>query len=360
MFSNALPLLSPLTRIWRRNTTRNIDVNTEPQLSLYAQKQPVASRLVWLPAVLLALAGTWVGAVSTAHAADVNFGVIRGLTTSNLAQDSGLLQDKLQAAGHTLQWRGPYSGTPYDALNAGQVDITFTTSTNAAAVALGNSRFKIFGYQEPDRDGEGIWVKKDAGIKTLQDLKGKKIASDKGGTGHHLLLKALQKTGLTLDDVQVSFFDPAEALAAFNSGQVDALSTWRTFGASAESRGNGVKLADGNELGSENLLIYIVRDSFAQAHPEAVKAVFAALQEAAQRSAANPEATAEVWARLGKLPLETARIFVPPASRTFHPVDKSLIPTLDSAAQTFVDFKVIPRVPDYSDFIFDVNQVNTK
>lgn len=292
-----------------------------------------------------------------ASAVDVNFGVIRGLTTSNLAHDSGLLQDKLQALGHTLQWRGPYSGTPYDALNAGQVDITFTTSTNAAAVALGNTRFKIFAYQEPDRDGEGIWVKKDAGIQTLQDLKGRKIASDKGGTGHHLLLKALQKTGLTLDDVQVSFFDPAEALAAFNSGQVDALATWRTFGASAESRGNGVKLANGHDLGSENLLIYIARSSFAQEHPEAVKAVFDALHEAAQRSAADPEATAEVWARLGKLPLENARLFVPPASRSLHPVTAELLPTLQTAAQTFVDYKVIPRVPDYADFILDVNQI---
>lgn len=309
----------------------------------------------WLRRLLL---GAALGlAAQAAFATDVNFGVIRGLTTSNLAYDNGTLQKRLGALGYDLKWRGPYSGTPYDALSAGQVDITFTTSTNAAAVAQGASRFKIFGYQEPDLDGEGVWVKKDAGIKTLADLKGRKIATDRGGSGHHVLLKALEKAGLDPKDVQISYFDPAEALAAFNGGQVEALATWRTFGASAEAKGNGVKLVSGRDVGSENVLIYIAREAFAKEHPEALKAVFEALRESAAQSAADPEATAKVWARLGNLPLEQARIFVPPASREFRAVTPALVPTLEQAANLFVKYKVISKAPNYTPFVFDVNQV---
>lgn len=306
-------------------------------------------------ATTVLVAGTGLMAASEAVAVDVNYGVIRGLTTSNLAKENGTLDKELAAVGDKLVWRGPYSGTPYEALSAGQVDITFTTSTNAAAAALGNTKFVIFGYQEPDLDGEGVWVKKDAGIRTLADLKGKRIATDRGGSGHHVLLKSLEKAGLTPKDVKISYFDPADALAAFNGGQVDALATWRIFGASAETKGGGVKIASGRDVGSENVLIYIAREAFAKAHPQAVKAVFNALAESAAQSAKDPAATAKLWETLGKLSPEDAKIFVPPASRPFLPVTNALLPTLESAAALFVKHKVVPRVPDYRPLIFDVN-----
>jgi len=290
---------------------------------------------------------------------ELQYGVIRGLTTSNLAKENGTLERKLKEVGANLVWRGPYSGTPFEALSAGQVDVTFTTSTNAAPAVLGNAKFKIFGYQEPDLDGEGIWVKKDSGIKSLADLKGRKVASDKGGSGHHVLLKALDKAGIDPKDVQISYFDPADALAAFNGGQVEALATWRTFGASAETKGNGFKLVSGRDVGSENLLIYIVRDQFAKDHPRAVKAVFDALREAAAESAKDPAATARLWEKLGSLDPKVAPIFVPPASREFRAMTPALLPTLNSAANLFVKYGIIPRAPDYSKVLFDVNDVKS-
>lgn len=308
-------------------------------------------------AASLLVAATGFGVAGNAMAVDVNYGVIRGLTTSNLAKENGSLEKELAAVGDKLVWYGPYSGTPYEALSASQVDITFTTSTNAAAAALGSTRFVIFGYQEPDRDGEGVWVKQDAGINSLAELKGKRIATDRGGSGHHVLLKALEKAGLTPKDVKISYFDPADALAAFNSGQVDALATWRIFGASAETKGGGVKIASGRDVGSENVLIYIAREAFAKQHPQALKAVFKALAESADQSAKDPDATARVWERLGKLSPEDAKIFVSPASRKFLPVTNALLPTLESAAALFVKNKVVPRVPDYRPMIFDVNSV---
>lgn len=305
----------------------------------------------------LFVAGAGLLGATTAMAVDVNYGVIRGLTTSNLAKENGSLDKELSAIGDKLVWRGPYSTTPYDGLSAAQVDITFTTSTNAAAAASGNTKFVIFAYQEPDLDGEGVWAKKDAGIRTLADLKGKRIATDRGGSGHHVLLKALQKAGLTTKDVKISYFDPADALAAFNGGQVDALATWRIFGASAESKGGGVKIASGRDVGSENLLIYVAREAFAKEHPKALKAVFTALASSAAQSAKDPAATARLWETLGKLSPDEAKIFVSPASRPLLPVTAALLPTLENAADLFVKNKVVPRVPDYRPLIFDVNAV---
>ncbi|WP_371423087.1 ABC transporter substrate-binding protein [Tardiphaga sp.] len=296
-------------------------------------------------------------AAQGAKPVDFQFGVIRGLTTSNLAKENGAFDRRLGEAGARLVWRGPYPGTPYEALAAGQVDATFTTSTNAAPAVLGNAKFKIFGYQEPDLDGEGVWVKKGAGINSLADLKGRKIASDKGGSGHHVLLKALDRAGISPKDVDISYFDPADALAAFNGGQVEAIATWRTFGASAETKGNGVKLVSGRDVGSENLLIYIVREQFAKEHPRTIKAAFDALRESAAESAKDPAATARLWEKLGNLDPKVAPIFVPPASRELHAVTPALIPILDNAANLFVKYGVIPRAPDYSRMLFNVSDV---
>lgn len=287
----------------------------------------------------------------------LQYGVIRGLTTSNLAKEDGFLERALARVNATLVWRGPFSNTPNDALSAGQVDVSFTTATGAASALLGNVDYRIFAYQEPDWDGEGIWVRPAAGIHSLRELKGHTIATDKGSSGHHVLLKALEKAGLTPQDVKISYFDPADALAAFNSGQVDALSTWRTFGASAEKQGGGVRIASGRDIGSDNALLYVVRAQFAQEHPQIVKAVFEALHDAAAESAAHPDATAALWAKLGKLPPDVAERFVPPASRPVLPATPDILPILQRAAEPFVREKVIPRAPDFAPTLLDVNTI---
>ena len=58
---------------------------------------------------------------------------------------------------------------------------------------------------------------KDSPLKSVADLRGKKVALNKGSNVHYLLVKALEKAGLKYTDIQPVFLAPADALAAFDA-----------------------------------------------------------------------------------------------------------------------------------------------
>lgn len=93
-------------------------------------------------------------------------------------------------------------------------------------------------YDPHGLDAEGIMVQKDSKIKKLSDLRGKKIAVQKGSNAHYLLVKALASAKLAPSDVEIAFLKPSEARAAFERKDVDAWSIWDPYLAAAETLPN--------------------------------------------------------------------------------------------------------------------------
>ena len=85
----------------------------------------------------------------------------------------------------------------------------------------------VYLYNQPaNRKGEAILIHKDSPIKRVADLKGKKVALNKGSNVHYLLVKALEKANLTLADIEPVYLPPADARTAFEGNQVDAWVIW--------------------------------------------------------------------------------------------------------------------------------------
>ena len=89
----------------------------------------------------------------------------------------------------------------------------------------------------PDEALENIIVPKGSPIKTIADLKGKKIAIPQGSSAHGLALNAIQSAGLSPKDVKFVFLSPADGQTAFSSGKVDAWSIWNPQSALAVDQG---------------------------------------------------------------------------------------------------------------------------
>jgi len=106
--------------------------------------------------------------------------------------------------------------------------------------------------QPPAPAAEAIVVPKDSPLKSVADLKGRKVALNKGSNVHYLLVKALQQAGVKYTDVQTVFLPPADARAAFERGAVDAWVIWDPFVAAAEKQLGARVLADGNSLVSNH------------------------------------------------------------------------------------------------------------
>ncbi|MDZ8118961.1 aliphatic sulfonate ABC transporter substrate-binding protein [Pontiella agarivorans] len=113
-------------------------------------------------------------------------------------------------------------------LLANRLDVHFTTA-DAVVLRAGAApgMFKIIGLVDTSAGADAIASAK--GIASVADLKGKKIGVTLNECGHLLLVKALQKNGLTEKDVELINMTPDLAGTALSAGKVDAAVTWEPW-----------------------------------------------------------------------------------------------------------------------------------
>ena len=95
-------------------------------------------------------------------------------------------------------------------------------------------------------------VLKDSPIRGLADLRGKKVAFNKGSNVHYLFVKAIESGGLALNDVTPVYLSPADGRAAFERGSVDAWVIWDPFMAAAQATGRTRTLVDATGLAANH------------------------------------------------------------------------------------------------------------
>src|SRR5881227_3560734 len=210
-----------------------------------------------------------------------------------LLKSKGTLEEKLKAVGYKVVWTEFPSGPPLlEALNVGAIDFGNTGEAPPIFAQAAGAPIQYVAYEPPAPKGEAILVPKDSKITSVADLKGKKVALNKGSNVHYLLVKALEKAGLKYADIQPVFLAPADALAAFTRGAVDAWVIWDPCEAAAEASTGARILTDGTGLVA-NHQFYFSSKKFLADNPRAVDVVLEALNEADQWTRNHIEAVAE-------------------------------------------------------------------
>src|SRR3979411_3307165 len=144
-----------------------------------------------------------------------------------LLKGQGLLERKLEPLGYKVSWTEFPSGAPLlAALNAGAIDFGVAGETPPIFAQAAGAPLVYLAYDPPAPQGEAILVPKDSTFNSVADLKGKRVALNKGSNVHYLLVKALEKAGLKYTDIQPVFLEPSDALSAFERGAVDAWVIW--------------------------------------------------------------------------------------------------------------------------------------
>ena len=140
-----------------------------------------------------------------------------------LLKGKGTLEEKLRPLGYEVTWTEFPSGPPLlEALNVGAVDFGIAGETPPIFAQAAGAPLVYLAYDPPAPQGEAILIPKDSPLKSVADLKGKKVALNKGSNVHYLLVRALEKAGLKYTDIEPVFLAPSDALAAFSRGSVDA------------------------------------------------------------------------------------------------------------------------------------------
>src|SRR6202158_3136696 len=136
-----------------------------------------------------------------------------------LLKSKGTLEDKLKAAGYSVVWTEFPSGPPLlEALNVGAIDFGNAGEAPPIFAQAAGAPLQYVAYEPPAPRGEAILVPKDSRLNSVADLRGKKVALNKGSNVHYLLVKALEKAGVKYSEVEPVFLAPAEAPRGVGGG----------------------------------------------------------------------------------------------------------------------------------------------
>src|SRR3978361_719343 len=196
-----------------------------------------------------------------------------------LRKGKAWLEEKPKPLGTKVVWTEFPSGPPLlEALNVGAIDFGNTGEAPPIFAQAAGAPIQYVAYEPSAPKGEAILVPKDSKIASVADLKGKKVALNKGSNVHYLLVKALEQAGLKYSDIEPVFLAPADARAAFERGAVDAWVIWDPFQAAAEAATGARTLAPGTRILS-NQPFYFSPTKLIETDPKIVDLVLAQLSE---------------------------------------------------------------------------------
>jgi sulfonate transport system substrate-binding protein len=135
-------------------------------------------------------------------------------------------------------------------------------------------------------------------IRTIADLKGKKVAVTKGAGSHFLLLAALAKAGLSFKDISPAYLTPADGRTAFIGGNVDAWVAWDPFLTSAQRQSHARVLSDGSNGLASYKRYYLSSAAFADRRSDVLNAIFGKLEETGKWVKSHPREAATLLSSL--------------------------------------------------------------
>ncbi len=307
----------------------------------------MSNGLKWLGAALgiLALLGSAAG-----HAEDKVLRIgYQKYGTLVLLKGRGDLEKRLAPQGVSVKW-SEFSGGPQllEALNVGAIDFGVTGEAPPVFAQAAGADLVYIANQPPAPLAEAIVVPKDSTIRSVADLKGKRVALNKGSNVHYLLVKALQSAGVSYNDIQVVFLPPADARAAFSKGAVDAWAIWDPFLASAETTLNARVLVTGKGLVS-NHQFFLASRSYAKAQPAVVAAIIEELHTVDRWGQANAAEVARLLAPLIGVDGPTAELAAGRFAFGATAITPAVAGEQQKIADVFADLRLIPKPIRISD-----------
>lgn len=263
-----------------------------------------------------------------------------------LLKGRGNLEPRLKALGYRVQWSEFPSGPPLmEALNAGAIDFGSAGETPPIFAQAASDRLTYVAHEPAAPKGEAILVPKASPVQSVADLRGKKVALNKGSNVHYLLVRALEKAGLTLADITPVYLAPADGRAAFERGAVDAWVIWDPFFAAAEAGGNARVLADGTGL-VPNHQFYLSSRDFSAKNGPALDAIVAAVAEVDAWAKDNTDAAAKELSASVGIPAPILAAALRRQTYDIRTLDASVTAEQQRIADTFHGLGLVPKAID--------------
>lgn len=255
----------------------------------------------------------------------------------------------------------PASLPVMEAIKSGSVDFSFATATAVIyAIGGGVPIVPLVAYPLPANEVD-ILVPRGSAIKTAADLKGRKVADQRGTTGTYSLVKYLQSAGLSLHDIDYVNLTAADAEAAFAQGKVDAWISWQPTIELAKRKHDAVALPS---VKTYDYAFFVASEDLAFNHPQAAATLVRNVRNAQRWIETNPDNAVTTFAGLGGfggsdleqqvyLDLLKARRLSYSGAGEFGAVDDAAVHGTQDLADNFHSLGVYPERVDVTSWLQD-------
>ncbi|MDZ8104154.1 MAG: sulfonate ABC transporter substrate-binding protein [Nostoc sp. DedQUE12a] len=265
-------------------------------------------------------------------------------SSGDIVRLKGLIEKRLQPLGVSIEWAQFAAGPQLmEAMNVGRVDIGSVGETPPIfAQAAGTSLVYIASNKPSTGKGSGIIVQNNSPIRTLADLKGKKIVFQKGSASHYLLVKALEEAGLKYSDIQALSLPPSEARDAFIQGKIDAWVTWDPYLAVAQKKANARVLRDASGISTQGGY-YMAARKFATENPKLVRLILEEVDNTGQWADKNRAEAVKLIAPHLKIDEDILTTMVGRRNYGLRPITPEIMQNQQKIADLFAKEKIIPK-----------------
>ncbi|SPL69683.1 aliphatic sulfonate ABC transporter substrate-binding protein [Acinetobacter stercoris] len=244
-----------------------------------------------------------------------------------------------------IEWKEfPAGPQTLEALNVGAIDVGYTGDTPVIFALSAGKPIQYLAYEINSKNAHNLLIPKTSNIKSLQDLKGKRIGLTKGSSAHYFLAEVLKKANLTWQDIEPIWLTPADGRAALDKQSIDAWAIWDPYSSAAALEGSTRVLIDAQTLPAA-YSFYLSSPKFLQTHPVEAQKFISSLNQADTWINANPEETTKILAESTGIDLKVAER-VMEHRNTPSPVsllDEKTVQDQQKIADLFSGLKLVPN-----------------
>jgi sulfonate transport system substrate-binding protein len=268
-----------------------------------------------------------------------------------IARQQASLENHFKPRGIEVKWVEFSSGPPMmEAMNVGSIDYgAVGDSPPVFAQAAGAAI--VYAAGQPITNGQGILVPQNSAIRSIADLKGKRVGFTKGSSAHNIIVQALENAGLTYADITPVYLTPPDAGPAFANGSIEAWSIWDPYFAIGETKQNGRVLVNASEITKSNSF-YIANRDFARNHGPVLQQIVDVTGSTAKWAEAHRDEVARSLSAITGIPLDIQTIAANRSSFAVGPITEDIIATQQAVADRFFKLGLIPKKITIRDIVW--------
>jgi sulfonate transport system substrate-binding protein len=259
-----------------------------------------------------------------------------------IARQQATLEAHFASQGVDVKWVEFSSGPPMlEAMNVGSIDYGAVGDSPPVFAQSAGANI-VYAAGQPITNGQGILVQANSPIRTIADLKGKRVGFTKGSSAHNITVQTLEKAGLTYADITPVYLTPPDAGPAFANGSIDAWSIWDPYFAIGETRQNGRVLVNASEITKTNSF-YIANRDFAKNYGAVLQQIIDVTTATAKWAESHRDEVAKSLSAVTGIPLDIQTVAANRSAFAVGPITDDIIATQQGVADRFFKLGLIPR-----------------